>query len=162
MSRIRLFPGMVFVLLGFNGCMVATTLYLANSDRSFAVEPEYDRKALAWDQTAAQRARSRELNWGVELQVGGVGVLGRYLALRLSDSKGGPVHGATVSMVAFHSARAAQRYSLDFKEQSEGEYVASIPVERPGLWHFELLARSGTDMFTGTLERSIPAAGVLP
>jgi hypothetical protein len=35
-------------------------------------------------------------------------------------------------------------------------------VERPGLWHFELLARSGTDMFTDTLERSIPAAGVLP
>lgn len=56
MSRFRLWPGMIFALLGLNACVVGVTLYLAHSDRSFAVEPEYDRKALAWQETAEQQA----------------------------------------------------------------------------------------------------------
>ena len=41
MSRIRLWPGIIFALLGVHACVVATTFYLANADPSVAVEPDY-------------------------------------------------------------------------------------------------------------------------
>lgn len=158
MSRFRLWPGMIFALLGLNACVVAVTLYLAHSDRSFAVEPEYDRKALAWQETAEQQARNRELNWNVDVEIGAMGAVGRYLTVKLVDPKAGPVAGAAISAIAFHNARPAQRLSITFAEDPPGVYKATAPVDRPGIWHFEVRASVGASVFTSILERSVPGA----
>ena len=58
MKRRSLFPGIVFGLLTTNMIVVGITLYLAHSDRSFAVEPAYDQRALSWDEQAAGQRRA--------------------------------------------------------------------------------------------------------
>ncbi len=158
MSRFRLWPGMIFALLGLNACVVAVTLYLAHSDRSFAVEPEYDRKALAWQETAEQQARNRELNWNVDVEIGAMGAVGRYLTVKLVDPTAEPVPGAAISAIVFHNARPAQRLSIAFTEESPGVYGATAPLDRPGIWHFDLRASAGPNVYTATLERSVPGA----
>ena len=48
----------VALLVGGAGANVGLML-VATSDASFAVEPDYYQKALAWDETMAQAARNR-------------------------------------------------------------------------------------------------------
>jgi nitrogen fixation protein FixH len=155
MMRIRLFPGIVFGLLGLNACIVGTTVYLAHSDRSFAVEPDYYQKALSWDQTAAQDRRNAVLGWKTELTVGPRGGTGRAVCLRLKDSEGGPVAGAAVDLIAFHSARAGQRLAATLSEISPGLYQAALPIERSGAWEFRLTVRRGTETFTASLQQHV-------
>ena len=39
-------------------------MIVANRDQSFAVEPDYYRKAVDWDRRMAQETRNAELGWG--------------------------------------------------------------------------------------------------
>ena len=44
-------------------------MIVANRDATFAVEPDYYRKAVDWDHTMAQEARNAELGWRVTAQL---------------------------------------------------------------------------------------------
>ena len=44
-------------------------MIVANRDATFAVEPDYYRKAVDWDRTMAQEARNVELGWRVSAQL---------------------------------------------------------------------------------------------
>src|SRR4051812_43988530 len=121
MKRIRIWPGMVFGLIGLNVSVVSLTIYFAESDASFAVEPDYDQKALAWDESARQRAGSDALGWSATIEVPAPGAgPTRTLLLHLADRTGAPIEGATVEIETFTSLRASERHRLSLVPAGPG------------------------------------------
>lgn len=155
MRAFRIFPGIVFALLGTNVCIVGATVYLANSDRSFAVVPDYYQKALAWNQTASQRDRNRLLAWSVDVAVGAPGVRGRTVSARVADRDGKAIERGKVELIAFHDARAGEQFSATLTENSPGVYGASMPLERAGSWEFRVRVVRGPDVFTAEMQRDV-------
>lgn len=155
MKRFKLFPGIVFLLLGVNATIVGITVYLANSDRSFAVEPDYYQKALRWDAQVQQREQTLALGWDVRLDPGAQGAAGRHVQISIRDRDGRPVEGARVRVTAFPAARAADRFGAEFDPSEPGVYRADMDLAQPGLWEFDVLATRGGDQYTNRLRVSV-------
>jgi nitrogen fixation protein FixH len=147
MKRFRMFPGIIFVLLGMNMAIVGYTVYAANSDGGAAIEPDYYRKALAHDTIREQERHDAALGWGYRVSVQPDPASGTSaLNIVILDGKGGPITGATVHAVAFPSIRANERSQLLLKERAPGEYAALLDISHPGAWRIELtiLCRGST------------------
>jgi nitrogen fixation protein FixH len=133
--------------------------WTANHDPSFAVEPDYYRRAVEWDSTVAHERRSAALGWRVDARLsppeGGQATL--HVQLRSRD--GAPLDSADVRAEASHNARGAELFEVRLVEDGAGEYAGSIPSTRQGLWRVELSAVHGTDDFTErvTLDNGSPA-----
>lgn len=155
MSRFKLFPGMVFGLLGVNVCVVAITVYLATSDRSVAVEPDYYPKALAWDQQARQEARSASLGWTVGLEPGPLQGPQTPVAVTIRDRDGKAIDGASVRLILFHNLRSGERQAVALAGAGEGTYRGTFDGRLAGLWQFRLSATLGGDLFTATVEKDV-------
>lgn len=124
-------------------------ILLTKDDPSFAVEPDYYRKAVEWDSTTARRARSDALGWQVTPQVT-VGTTSSTVALTLVDSAGAPVTGADVTGELLHIARAADMQPVTFMATADG-YAATVRMPRAGVWELRLQATRGDDTFLRTL-----------
>ncbi|MBX3378300.1 MAG: FixH family protein [Phycisphaeraceae bacterium] len=148
----RLWPGMIFALLGLNVCVVAFTVVASRAhSSSFSVERDYDRKALHWEETARQRERNSELGWVLELERAGGGAM----AVRLRDRDGRAVEGARVEFEAFHHARARERIAGELRGSPEGVYIGEARIDRAGLWEFRFIVRRGDQVFTQDMTRAM-------
>jgi len=141
--------GLLFLNITITGALVA----YANTDSSYAVEPEFYQKALAWDQTQAQMGQNARLSWvaagDVSPRQDAAGLRSLHLLLRDRDAR--PITGATVRIEAFHQARSGQRLRTELKDAGDGSYLASLPLSRPGLWEVRLIARHAAGTFTRKL-----------
>jgi nitrogen fixation protein FixH len=134
-------------------------MVVASGDASFAVEPDYYRKALDWDRTMAQEAANAALGWSVSVDFErGAGPGETRLVARVADRAGEPVGGATVAVQAFASARARQVFESALEPASAGVYTGSVPSARPGLWEVRVRVHRGEDVFTQILSRDLAAA----
>jgi nitrogen fixation protein FixH len=70
--------------------------------------------------------------------------------VRLQAGQGEPLEDASVNVVAFHNAFAADRRAAQLIERADGGYTATLDDVRPGLWEVRLQVRRGTDHFTHT------------
>jgi nitrogen fixation protein FixH len=155
-KRSRLWPGMIFGLIGLNFFVVGVTVYAASARRaSFAVEPDYDRKALHWEESTRQAARNAELGWNISVERIGDG----KLAVGLLDKAGKVIKGAGIEVEAFHHARAGKRLSVSLSQAADGNYEGDLAVDIPGLWDFRFTVRHEKETFTATLTRAIMGAG---
>jgi nitrogen fixation protein FixH len=134
-------------------------MVLANRDASFAVEPDYYRKALEWDRTMAQEAANRALGWRVSVEAAMAGTQGRRLTLRLVDRDGRGVDGAIVSVEALHGARAADVVSGRLSGEGQGRYAAELPLARAGLWELRVRAERGGQIFTQRISAELGGRG---
>lgn len=141
-------PGMIFALLAANVAIVTTTMVLATSDESFAVEPGYDRKAINWDQVAAQRARNAELGWRV---IVGPAPAGSPIVARLLNAAGQPISGARVEVVAFHNAHAGNRLDTVLEQLDPGLYRSIEALMRPGSWELRCTVHAAGETYTQTV-----------
>lgn len=146
-----------------NICMVI----IAVSDPSFAVEPDYYKKALNWDKEMEQQRQNAKLGWKVALQANALkapaktadkkakaGVM--QVALKVQTPSGLALKGAKVKLVAYHNARAAMLFSRKgATKASDGQYAATIPLTRWGVWVFRLSVRKGDKLFTHVIRRHI-------
>ena len=149
--------GLAALLVVSAGANIAL-LVITSRDASFAVEPDYYAKALAWDETMAQQTRNEALGWSLGLGVEPTGERGRVtVAARLTDRAGVPLSGARVAIEGLHNARA-NRVLTAVLEQRGLEYAAAMPLARPGLWEFRVRVTRGPDVFTATLMRDVPEA----
>jgi nitrogen fixation protein FixH len=147
--------GLAALLVGSAAANVALVVITAR-DASFAVEPNYYAKALAWDETMAQQARNETLGWSVGLSVEPTGERGRMtVAVRLADRGGAPLGGARIAVEAFHNARASQVLMATLDPRGP-DYAAAMPLARPGRWEFRLRVTRSPDVFTATLTRDLP------
>jgi nitrogen fixation protein FixH len=146
-----LWPGLIFVLLGGQLLVMFVMVYLATSDGSFAIEPDYYQKGLHWDTTAAQLRENERLGWSADIEFGDeVSVAGeRTVRCLLADKSGQPIKGAVVDLVAFSHARGTQRTSATLLPADSGVYQTTLRFPREGVWEFRLVATRGTETFTG-------------
>ena len=159
MIRFRMWPGMVFVLLGMNACIVGVTLFLAHSDPSFAAEPDYYQKALTWDETARQVQTNTALGWRVETRWKASANARQTVEFIVRDTAGTPIAGASLGVEAFASLRPRERFQLTPVEIEPGVYQSALPTGPRGLWEFRIRAQHATDIFTASLESEAPGAG---
>jgi nitrogen fixation protein FixH len=152
-----------FLLVGLLAAGVAANLYFlarAVGDPSFAVEPDYYAKALAWDAHQAQARENVELGWSVTLDVTPADLAtGRArVVAKLTDRDGRSVPGAAVALTAFHNARAANVLTATLSETAEHDYAADVPIVRAGLWEFRVAATRGSETFTAVVDQDAPGA----
>jgi nitrogen fixation protein FixH len=145
--------GLAALLVVSAGANIALVV-ITSRDASFAVEPDYYAKALAWDETMAQEARNKALGWSLELRVEPTGE-GGLVAVSLADRAGAPLPGARITIEALHNARAGRVLTAILEPRGPG-YARMMPLARPGLWEFRLRVTRGADVFTATLMRDVP------
>lgn len=147
-----LLVGLLGALCGINLAMV----YIATSDPSFAVEDDYYGKALRWDQSMAQTRANEALGWHATLDVGRLAPGGTDLSVALTDRDGRPLDGASITVDAFHNARAGHVLSASFAATATpGTLAARLPMRRPGLWEFRLRVTRGGDVYTRVVQKDV-------
>jgi nitrogen fixation protein FixH len=132
----------------------------AVGDPSFAVEPDYYAKAVAWDAHQAQAKEDADLGWRLALSVSPTdrGSGRARVVATLTDREGRKVPGLAVGLTAFHNARAADVVTATLLESAEHAYAADVAVARPGLWEFRVAATRGTETFTAVVDQDAPGA----
>jgi nitrogen fixation protein FixH len=158
MKRGWYWPLLIVVLLFVGG--IGPNLILlafATGDPSFSVEPDYYEKSLRWDERLAQDRRNSELGWtlAIATRPGPPPEGGIELTARLADRSGAPLEGATVTLEAFHNARASDVLALALEDVGEGSYGARLLARRPGLWEFRFVVRRDGEVFTRTLVEDV-------
>jgi nitrogen fixation protein FixH len=151
------------LVVGLLASGVGSNLYFmgrALSDPSFAVEPDYYAKAVAWDAHQEQARENAELGWSLVLTVGPADLAtGRArVVAQLADRDGRPVPGLAVGLEAFHNARAADVVRGSLTETPAHDYAGELAVLRPGLWEFRIAAERGAETFTAVVEQDAPGA----
>jgi nitrogen fixation protein FixH len=146
-------PGIIIGFLVLNVCITAALITSAVSDPSYAIEPDSYQKALAWDATQAQMAANARLGWTAAGNVSSRQDCAslRVLNLKMQDRTDAPIVGANVTIEAFAQTRSAQRLRATLSENDPGEYGASLPFHRNGLWEIRLTAKRGEETFTTRL-----------
>jgi len=148
----------VALLVGGAAANIAFMI-VANRDATFAVEPDYYRKAVDWDRTMAQEARNVDLGWQVSMRLEPVDGGRARLVARVADRDGRPVTGAAVVVEAFPSARARDIASFTLAPAGpDGTYAVMLTRARPGLWELRLRVTRGEQVFTRTLSQDLAAA----
>lgn len=150
--RGQLWPWAMAALLGATVAGNIWVMRIAGADPSFAIEPDYYRKAVDWDSTRAQASRNAGLGWVLEARLQPPDARGQAtLTARLVDAGGRPVSDATLRVEATHNARATEILAADLAPTGTGDYAATLPATRRGLWELRFEARRGEDRFTATL-----------
>jgi nitrogen fixation protein FixH len=124
-----------------------------------ATEPDYYAKAINYEQTIVQRQTNAKLGWSASPSLDGDAATGAIsLAVTLLDKAGEPVKGATVSAVAFASARSGQRQMLTLAaiDAATGKYSSPIKINRSGVWVVRITATRGDETFTRETELFVP------
>lgn len=143
-SRI-LWPGLIFVFLGANVCVVGITVYAASRADGGATEPDYYRKAINWDQAAAERDRSTTLGWKAAIATSL-----NTATLTITDREGAAVEGAKVQAEFFAVLDSGSRVTADFQPIAGGVYQYS-GILPPGTCEFRVRATRGDEVFVKTL-----------
>ncbi len=144
------FPYMLVALLSASVIANILLIIRANSDPSFAVEPNYYQKAVDWDQTQAELRASEQLGWNMTVEARRA-----ELRVQLSDRYGRPIDGATVAVEAFHNARANERVNEHLVPIGGGVYVLEHSFDRRGIWEMRLAAAVNDKKFTHVVKEEI-------
>lgn len=152
-------PLMIIGLLALNMTIVVATIVCATSDHSFAVEPDYYKKAVEWDRTARERDHAAELGWdvGVSLKQPRAGSDRSVICVTISKPSDKGHHesptlldGAQVQIEAFPQARSSQRLTGAAVGIGNGEYDFEAPISRTGLWEVRVRINRGPDALAVT------------
>jgi nitrogen fixation protein FixH len=141
----------ITVILGATVAANLVMMRIANNDPSFAVEPDYYKKAVFYDSTMAQSHRNVDLGWTVQAFADSL-VAGQPTRLRivLSDAQSLPVVGAVVETTVLFNARANDVTTATMANEGAGVYSAPMPINAPGEWEVRVNARRDTSHFTAT------------
>lgn len=160
MNAAKLWPIAIAGVLAVTVAANAVLLYEANDREAATVEPDYYRKAVAWDSTLAQRARGAALGWRIDASLGAIARDGAPLTVRLTDPRGLPVAGAAIAVEAIHNLAASQPVHAALLPAPNGEYAARLPLAHAGLWELRFTVTRGAERFTASLRRD--TSGIAP
>jgi len=122
---------------------------LANDDPSFAIEPDYYRKAIMWDSTLAQERQDSILGWRLTPKLHIMSATGKArLSVTLTDATGAPISGAVVKVAALPVARANEVHEATLAADGASEYATQLDARRQGRWELRFDVRAGSTHFT--------------
>jgi nitrogen fixation protein FixH len=143
----RWWPIAIGLVLGVTVLANVAVYWTANHDPSFAVEPDYYRRAVEWDSTVARERRSAALGWTVEARLAPPEDGHATLLVRVRGRDGAALDSADVRADASHNARGADVFPIRLVPVGDGEYAGAIPSARQGLWRIDLSAVRGSERF---------------
>jgi nitrogen fixation protein FixH len=148
----RIWPTIIVGVLVIDVAVGFAMMRVAADDPHAAIEPDYYQKAVIWDSTLAQSHRNAVLGWTLESVLGAI-TPGHEapLTLRLHDGRGDAVVGATLQVEAMQVAHAGDIVHATLTARGDSDYVAALPMTRPGLWELRIVATRGSDRFTADL-----------
>jgi len=159
MNAARLWPlaivGVLVITVGAN----AVLLYQASGRDAAAIEPDYYRKAVAWDSTLAQQAKNAALGWRLDAAFGAPERDGTPLTVRLADARGMALADAAITVEAIHNAEGSRRLHAALRPASGGAYAALLPLAHRGLWELRFEVVRHGERFTATLRREAERPG---
>jgi len=124
-------------------------MQIANDDPSFAIEPDYYRKAIMWDSTLAQERQDSILGWRLTPRLRIMTATGQArLSATLTDSTGAPISGAVVKVSALPVARANEVHEATLAADGAGEYATQLDARRQGRWELRFDVQAGPTHFT--------------
>jgi len=150
-------PWIVTALLVGSAAVQGVIIWAATHDPSFAIEPDYYRKAVAWDARLAEERASAALGWTATASLTRASA-GAPAAIVLSLRGAGrePVRGAHVRVTAIHNRDGAHPVIGALAERADGAYGAELPLERAGLWEVRVDATRGAERFSASLRTDLP------
>ncbi len=154
----------IVVILSATVLSNMAVIVLTGDDPSFAVEPDYYKKAVAWDSSQALATRSDALAWHAQAYVTPMPSGASTLTIALTDANGEAVRDATVRGELLHIARASDMQRVQFVATASGAYEAVVPMQRAGMWELRLHADRNSEQFVRTLRidtdsSAAPSAG---
>lgn len=159
MSSGRFWPVAIVALLALNVAIVAFTVIAAKSDPGFAVEPDFYRRGLAWDESARQRDLNRALGWSLTISVAPSQATGAPASLvaAFSDGAGAPIRAAQLVVEAFHEGEPAKSQRLTLTPEGDGSFTSPLTLHRSGLWRFRAAASAVGATFTSETQLELSA-----
>lgn len=132
---------------------------IANNDAAFSIEPDYYKKAVAFDSTMATERRSNALGWSATSTIVASDSAGRpILTVTMMDAERKPLQGATVNVTALANARANNILSAALQETAPGRYQARLSAQFAGLWEVRIDAQRGTEHFVASTRTDVAQA----
>ena len=158
-------PGMqwpIGIAVVLTGTVIANLamMRVANSDPSFAVEPDYYQKAVTFDSTLAHANASAKLGWTAHATIAKEQSASPYVTVTLRDSLQLPIDHATVTVHALFNARANDVLSVTLEETSPGSYRALLPVQHAGIWEVRIAAIRGAQQFESSVRVEVAPSAV--
>jgi nitrogen fixation protein FixH len=161
----RLWPVALVAVLALTVLANLAMWIVAADPNGSTVEPDYYRKALAWDRAQEQGAANRALGWKATARFGkGAGTASpSSLEVSLVDAAGRPLDGALIGVIGIHNALAAHPVALTLAPTSPGVYAGQAVFPRSGLWELRLTVRRERETFTADVraDAPVPARGAL-
>lgn len=153
--------GMVIGLLGLSVVIQGIAVFLSVGDPSFAIEPDYENKAVHYDDIRLQRLHNEALGWtvGIRATAGRPGDM--QVDVILQDDAGRLIEDAQVGLEALHVARANRVLRADALPYAETGYRCALPMRRSGIWEFHVDARRGDEHFTAVVRETIACPDLL-
>ncbi len=137
-------------IVGVLGLTVIANVFLwraANAPGTNDLEPDYYRRALAWDSTQTARVKSASLGWRAQAAIGLAGAGGEELHVTLTAHDGAPIVGAEVQVLGVHNLDPAHPVHWTLVEQPDGRYAAPVHLPHTGRWELRVNAARGDDRF---------------
>lgn len=129
---------------------------VATSDPSFAIEPEYYRKAVDFDSTLAHENASARLKWTATAMISPMRANQlSQVTVTVRDSLNQPVEGAVVSITALYVARANDVLMAALPEIAPGTYRAPLAATHVGQWEVRISVARGTEHFVGSVRTEV-------
>ncbi|MEE4270493.1 MAG: FixH family protein [Thermoanaerobaculales bacterium] len=148
-------PAVIAGALALHVAAMMVMVSIATSNDSYAVEPDYYRKSLAWNEKQAQDRRNAELGWSLDFVVEPASPGGEPgLQVTLVDADGSPLDGAEVAVEAFSNIRRNDILTATLII-GDGAAATTLPMRRDGLWEFRFSVTRGSDVFTHRETRHI-------
>ena len=144
-------PWFIGILLVATAGGQGVMLYAATHDSTFALEPDYYKRAVAFDTVIQQQRANLALEWTAHASVGPLVDGQREVALTLTDGNAHPITDARVRVTAIHNLEGDHQVSQSLRASTDGRFVASMPLMRAGLWELRVEALRGRERFTPSL-----------
>lgn len=154
-------PRIIGAILASNLLGVGALIYFAHAGSSHSVEPNYYKKAIAWDKEMAQQRENMRLGWKVSLDFTARANARRgrgeaWLVLHVKDSLGRELQGAQIEIEAYAKRMGNRRHQLRPTARKDGSYVAPLRLRPGGLWRFEITVKHRGKRFTARLDEDVP------
>lgn len=141
-SAKRFWVGAIVGLLSLQLIGGIFAAYLALSDPTVAVIPNYYQSGLNWDAKKRSLDLFDKLGWVADFKVLPTDDLTamRELDVRLYPPNDTEAVGKQrVSATIYHHARGSEIHQVVFTEVGEGRFVGDCPLTQAGLWQVDLL-----------------------
>lgn len=137
--------------------MSGIAIFLATSDPTHAVIPNYHQQSLEYDKVLAARQTSHQLGWTWTITTGDqIDSSGkRILIVHILDAQSKPVTEASISLQLRHHARGNELQKLLLKPdpQSAGVYRGEAVMNRVGIWQIDISADRNQEHFVDRREK---------